>query len=155
VLKKVKLFFKNTCVQLFKINDSPQKVALGFGLGVFLGIFPGTGVLAAIFCAWALRLNRASALLGSLMTNTWLSIVTFLLSVKVGSVIMNLRWKDVQQGWQEITQHFSWANLFKFSGLKVILPVIVGYTVIGFCIGLVLYIITLILLLRLKNARKG
>ena len=62
--------------KLFKINDTPQKIALGFGLGVFAGIFPGTGPVAAILLAYVFRANRASALFGSLFTNTWLNSVS-------------------------------------------------------------------------------
>jgi uncharacterized protein (DUF2062 family) len=107
---KISHFFRLLYIKLFKINDSPQRIALGLGLGVFLGIIPGTGPLAALFLALLFRVNRASALLGSLLTNTWLSIVTFLLAIKVGSFIMRLNWQSV------------YADIS-----KAILPLIVGY----------------------------
>ncbi|MCG2713658.1 MAG: DUF2062 domain-containing protein [Candidatus Omnitrophica bacterium] len=62
--------------KLFKINDSAGKIALGVGLGVFAGLLPGTGPAAALLLALVFRANRAAALLGSLITNTWLSVVT-------------------------------------------------------------------------------
>jgi len=69
-MNKFRGFFQLLYLKLIKINDTPQKIAFGFGLGVFSGIFPGTGPLAALFLALILRANRASALLGSLLTNT-------------------------------------------------------------------------------------
>lgn len=43
ILRLLKLIY----IKLFRINDTPQKIAQGFGLGVFLGILPGTGPIAA------------------------------------------------------------------------------------------------------------
>ncbi|PIR13657.1 MAG: hypothetical protein COV50_05635, partial [Flavobacteriales bacterium CG11_big_fil_rev_8_21_14_0_20_35_7] len=63
------------------MNDTPQRIALGLGLGSALGMLPGTGPLAALFLAVVFKVNRASAFLGSLATNIWLSLVTFLLAL--------------------------------------------------------------------------
>jgi uncharacterized protein (DUF2062 family) len=139
-------FLKKLYIKLFKINDTPQRIAAGLGVGVFLGILPGTGPLAALFMAWILRLNRASALLGSLLTNTWLSIVTFLLSVKVGAAIMKVSWEETREAWMLFLKDFHWLNLLKLSALNIILPVVVGYLTVAFCLGLAVYLITWIIL---------
>ena len=75
MLKKIPGFIFD---KLFKINDSAEKIALGVGLEVFSGLMPGTGPTAALFLAFIFRANRAAALLGSMLTNTWLSVVTFI-----------------------------------------------------------------------------
>jgi uncharacterized protein (DUF2062 family) len=146
---------KSISIKLLGINDTPQKIALGLGLGVFSGILPTTGPIAALFLAWAFRANRASALLGALLTNTWLSIVTFLLSIKVGSAIMKTRWESVLRDWALFLKDFHWLNLFKLSVLKIILPVIAGYLIIAFCIGLLCYLITLIIAKKIRHAEKS
>jgi uncharacterized protein (DUF2062 family) len=138
-------------LKLFRINDSPQKIAQGFGLGVFLGILPGTGPIAALFLAFILRVNRIGALLGSVLTNTWLSFLIFPLSIKVGSIIMDLRWQEVNSNWLRFLKEFRFRDLCKLSVLKIILPVIVGFFVIAFCLGLLTYLIALIIL---KQTRK-
>jgi len=152
---KISKFFNALYVKLFKINDSPQKIALGVGLGVFAGIFPGTGPLAALFLAFIFRVNRASALLGSLLTNTWLSFVTFLLAIKAGSAILGIRWQEVHQDWDYFLKSFNWQSLFKLSVLKVILPVITGYLVIAFCLGLLAYLVTLIIIVKIRHENKS
>jgi len=129
ILNNILGFFKSLYVKLFKIDASPQKIALGFGLGVFLGILPGTGPIAAVFLAFILRLNRVSALLGSALTNTWLSVLTFFLSIKIGSAIMHLNWREVYQ-----------------APTKIILPLALGYLAIGICSGLLAYLIVIIIL---------
>ncbi len=145
------MFLKLIYSKLFKINDSPQKIALGFGLGVFLGILPGTGPVASLFLAFLLRLNRASALLGSLLVNTWINIVTFLLAIKIGSVIMGLNWQQVYNESLLIFKNFHFAGLFRLPVFKIILPLLIGYFIIALCAGVFAYIIVLVILSRIKR----
>ncbi len=152
--KNILRFLKFIYLKLFRINDTPQKIALGFSLGVFLGVLPGTGPLAALFLAFILRINRAAAFLGSLLTNTWLSVVTFLLSIKIGSIIMNLNWQDVYRDCSQIFKQFHFSDLLKISVLKIFLPVILGYVVISFCAGLAAYFFMLVML-NFKLRRKS
>lgn len=148
-------FLKLIYIKLFRIHDTPQKIALGVGMGVFLGIIPATGPIAAVFMAFVLRVNRAAALLGSLLTNTWLSIVTFLLSIKIGASIMRINWQDVQRNWGQFLKDFRVITLFKLATLKIILPVIIGYLVIGFCLGLIAYLVTLFIIRQIKHENKN
>ena len=140
--------------KLFKINDSAQKIALGVGLGVFAGLLPGTGPAAALFLAFIFRANRASALLGGLLTNTWLSILTFILAIKVGSVILKLNWQVVQQQAGGLFENFGWAKFFRVSFLEVFLPVITGYLVIGLVLGGLSYCLTLLIIRRYLYGNK-
>lgn len=151
----MKKILKQIYDKLFRINDSPQKIALGLGLGVFSGIFPGTGPLAALALAFLFRANRASALLGSISTNTWLSVVTFLLSIKTGSVIMQVSWQEVYKDWSVYLTDFKFANLFKLSLIKILLPVFVGYIVVALTLGLMVYLITLVILSNIRHENKN
>lgn len=134
--------------KLFKINDSAQKIALGVGLGVFSGLLPGTGPAAALFLAFVFRANRAAALLGSIFTNTWLSLATFVLAVRAGSVILKLRWQEVHQQARGLMRDFHWAKFFKLPFLEALSPVIIGYIIIGLFLGIISYLITLFILRR-------
>lgn len=115
-------------LKLFRINDSPQKVAIGLGLGVFFGVLPGMGPLAALFFAFLFRVNRAAALLGSILTNTWLSIPVFVLAVKAGFLITGINYKDFAKSWTGIAS------------------VIVGYIAVSLCIGILVYLAALIVI---------
>ena len=148
---KASRFLKLIYLKLFRIHDTPQRIALGVGMGVFLGNAPGAGPIAAVCMAFILRINRLAALLGSLATNTWLSIVTFILSIKVGSSIMGVDWQEVHKSWAQFLKDFKFINLFKLATLKIILPIIVGYFVVSFCIGIIAYLATLIIVRRIKH----
>lgn len=145
-LKPISRFFYLLYLKLVKIDDSPPKVSLGLALGVFSGIIPGTGPVAALFLAFILRANRTAALLGSLLTNTWLSVILFLFSVKAGAAVMQLNREEVYYNWSRFLKDFHLLDLFKLSALQVILPVIIGYFIVAFCSGFLSYLITLIIL---------
>jgi uncharacterized protein (DUF2062 family) len=149
-LRRLKHLVNVLYVKLVRTNDSPQKVALGFGLGVFTGILPGTGPIAAVFLASVSRANRATALLGSLATNTWLSFVTFLIAIKIGANIVGCNWQEIRDKWSLFFRDFSLAGLFKLSVLKIILPVMLGYLVVAVCCGFLSYV-TLIVILKLRK----
>jgi uncharacterized protein len=138
---KVSKFFKLIYLKLLRINDSPQKIALGFGLGVFVGVMPGTGPIAALVCAFIFRANRASALLGSLITNTWLSLIFLLLSIKTGSFLLRLNPEVVAGDWQTFIKHFSWAQLFQASARSIVIPIAIGYFFISLYAGILAYAI--------------
>jgi len=141
-------------LKLVRLNDSPQKVAMGFGIGAFLGILPGTGPLAALLLAAFLKINKAAAFLGSLLTNTWLSVVTIMLSVKIGSSIMGLEWHHVWNTWQKLLKDFHWKQVLDLSFLKLILPVITGYLILSALLGFFVYVAALLILTFLKKKRK-
>jgi len=146
-------FCKFLYLKLVRIHDSPQRIALGFGLGVFLGILPGAGPIASLAAAVFLRVNRVSALLGCLITNTWLSVVTFLVAVKAGSALFGLDAQGLLAQYKDHVGHFHFRDLFQISVLKVFLPVAAGYCSIGLAVAMVLYAVALLVLLYVKQRR--
>lgn len=150
--KSLQKFINFLYVKLVKINDTPQRVAIGFGIGVFFGIVPGLGPLASLFTAALFKVNRASALLASLLSNTWISFLTFILSVKIGSMIMGIDWQVAKNEWYAVFKNFHFADLFKVSLLKTILPTIIGYVVVAAFLGFLSYLLIL-LFLNLRKRR--
>jgi uncharacterized protein (DUF2062 family) len=130
-------------LKLFRIHDSPQRISLGLGVGVFLGIIPGSGPIASLVVAAFLRLNRASALLGSLLTNTWLSVVTFAISVKIGALLTATNLQTLKDNWAFFMADFRWQRLLELATLKIVFPVFIGYLAVSFCIGLAVYLAAL------------
>ncbi|MFA5287451.1 MAG: DUF2062 domain-containing protein [Candidatus Omnitrophota bacterium] len=148
--------FLNTLYQkLFKINDTPNKIALGLGLGVASGMFPGTGPLAALFLAVFFKVNRASALLGSLITNTWLSFVTFFLALRLGSAIFGISWDVLKNESRALFTGFQWGYLFKSSFLKIVMPLLAGYILTALFLGVFVYLASLIIIRKIKGGKKN
>ncbi len=140
-------------LRILRINDTPQRIALGLAIGVFLGILPALGFFTTLILASFLRVNRTSALIGMLLTNTWLTVVTFFLSIKLGAFIFRINSHSLYESWSSFARNFRWLDLFKASFLKLILPALTGYLLIGLALGLAVYLLAL-LLFRLRNGKQ-
>lgn len=142
-MEKAARFFRTIYLKLFRINDSPQRIAIGLGLGVFSGVLPGTGPVVALFLAFIFRTNRAAALLGSILTNTWLSIPVFLVAIKAGAMLTGLKYQDVRGQWDLFMKDFHWDQLLSLSACKIIGPILVGYLAVSLCMGILSYLMAL------------
>jgi len=145
--------FKYLYLKLFRTHDTPQRIAFGLGIGVFLGILPGVGPLAGFIAATLLRANKAAAVLGALLTNTWTSLLTIVLAIKIGAAIKGLNWHDLFNQWQILLKDFHWKYLFRSTFLEILLPVLIGYLVIAFILGLSVYLISLLILRGRKKLK--
>jgi uncharacterized protein (DUF2062 family) len=58
---------------VLQVDDSPRRVALAFGVGMFIAFFPvlGTHTLVGLVVSFAFRLNRVAVLAGAWMSNPW------------------------------------------------------------------------------------
>ena len=81
--------FRYIYLRLVRVGGDPVHVALGFALGVFLGVFPtfGIGIPLSLLFASLLRWNRVSAVLGSLVMNPLTTPFFWTLSGVVGAAI--------------------------------------------------------------------
>ncbi len=146
MIDKIKEWGRGLYDKLVRMNDSPQRIAIGFGVGVFLGILPGTGPIAALAVSWALRLNKAAAVLGSMLTNTWLSVVTFALALKIGSWLTGSNWLNIKEHAKQLLEHFSANALWDASMIHVLKPLLLGYAAVALLCGLAGYVLVLIFL---------
>ncbi len=153
ILDSILKFSKTLYKKLVKINDTPHKIALGFGLGAFLGFMPGVGPIAALLLAFLLKFNRAAALLGCVLTNTWLSLVIFLISVKIGAAVTGLDWHLVKDEWSNLWQNFHWQGISQLSSFEIIGPVMIGYLSISIVAGILAYFVAFAVA-RMRKHRK-
>lgn len=157
MLEKVKRFLKLIYIKLVKIDDTPHKIAVGFGLGVFAGVMPFAGPVIAVLLAALFRVNKASAFLGGLLTNTWISIITFFFSIKIGSFIFGVDGEVIRSRWMALLKDFHFSSLLKLSAFDVVLPVLAGYIVIALFSALAAYVaaIAAVRFIRAKRVNQG
>lgn len=89
--------FRYIYLRLVRVGGDPVHAALGFSLGVFLGVFPtfGLGIPLALLLASALRWNRVAATVGSLVMNPLTTPFFWSLSGTVGAAIFRADVKNV------------------------------------------------------------
>lgn len=155
---RIDRFFRALYRKLFAINDTPQRIAAGVGLGVFCGVLPGSGPIAALFLAMLFRVNKAAALLGSILTNTWISIPVFLLSARAGALMTGSSYAVINREWSALMRDFTWGKLGALSAGRIAGPVAIGYLAVSSVIALAAYAATLgavIIIRKRRNAGKG
>lgn len=84
---------KDQIKRLLCVDDTPQRTALAFSIGVFLGFSPFLGVhtLAAIAVAFLFRLNRVAILLGAWSNTPWWIIPYYGTATWVGMKMVGCR----------------------------------------------------------------
>ena len=118
-------------LKLLAIRDTPEAIAGGVAIGIFLGFTPlfGFKTLLAILFAWLTRTNLIAAILATTLHDLLFPIlpVVYLWEYKIGFLLMNGKWPErlsrVHLHWNE------WHNWRVF--LKVIRPTLLGSVVCG------------------------
>lgn len=130
--------------KLAGIDDGPHAIALGLGIGLFLGVLPGTGPTAAIAVTWLFRGNKPATLVGSLGVNTWINVVAFPLALALGSGLWGIDSEVLVQAWKELWSNPGFERLWGLLVgdslvLRALAALGTGYLIIGVVMGLVGY----------------
>jgi uncharacterized protein (DUF2062 family) len=121
---------------LVRQNSSPDKMAKGLALGVFLGIFPtfGAGSALALFVSSWLGWNRVAAALGTLIANPLLNPLFLSLSVITGNLVVPSRFRIVLEG---LPRGDWWPGLLRFLPTYLVgnLLVSMALTALAYIVG--------------------
>jgi uncharacterized protein (DUF2062 family) len=89
--------------QVLHLQESPQRTALAFAIGVFICFSPvyGLHTVIVIVCAWALRLNLLALMAGAYLNNPWTIVPILGATYWVGALLLgrsdspSFDWHDV------------------------------------------------------------
>jgi len=148
-----------------RLRGSPEAIAGGFGLGVFVAFTPtiGAQVLIAFVLATVLNLSRAAAVVPVWLTNPITIPFIFTFNYWIGSFI----WPgpsvtEVYKRMLKITASVATINIweiqaqmrtFSLLGKEIFIPLVAGSIFVGGCAGYLGYFIFLRLLQRLSRRR--
>jgi uncharacterized protein (DUF2062 family) len=114
---------------------------------------PAMGPVIAFALAFPLRVNRASALLGSILFNTWVGVISLLLAIKIGSAVTGLNYHDVYDGWSALIKSFKWEKFFEVSVYSVLIPIVIGYIIISLFFATLATIVVYMIAMRMRNKK--
>jgi hypothetical protein len=79
--------------KLLKIEDTPERTALAYSIGIFLGFSPFLGfhTLCGIAIAFLFRLNRVAILLGVWSNTPWWLVPYYMIATWVGMWVMGFQ----------------------------------------------------------------
>ena len=131
--------------RLLALDETPERIALAFALGVFLSFSPllGLHTLLGLTIAFIFGLNRVAVLLGVWVNNPWTLVPIYAAAAYVGGLLIgfpgnpNLPTFD----WAEIWHGSFWVQLVH--QWDVWKPIILGSTVLSFVSGALSYPIAL------------
>jgi uncharacterized protein (TIGR03546 family) len=90
VYERLKRKAKLAYLKLLRLDDPPERIALGAAIGVLMGILPtfGVGGVLSVILAFIFKANKAAAVLGSIIMNPLTSPFFWTLSAIIGSFIL-------------------------------------------------------------------
>ena len=137
------------------LDDTPERIALAFSIGVFISFSPllGLHTLIGMFIAVFFGLNRMAMLTGVWVNNPWTLLPIYSAATYVGQKLAGLRGNSVPV----VRFHEMW-HLRYWLGMihdwRFLKPLLLGSAVISFVGGGLAYTITLLWLRHLKAARE-
>jgi uncharacterized protein (DUF2062 family) len=136
---------------LFTIKDSPERLAMSFSTGLFIGISPllGLHTILSIMVASVFRLNKLVTLMGTYVTNPWSLVPIYAFCTWVGTKLTGTTGVS-GLNFHEITVF----NILKtLKGL--FWPFVVGTTTVAIVSAFLSYWIVLFLVKRFREGERG
>jgi uncharacterized protein (DUF2062 family) len=121
--------FRALLRQVLHLQESPQRTALAFAVGVFIAFSPAYGfhTLMAMLCTWLFGLNFLALLAGAFVNNPWTIVPILGASYWTGAMLMR----------QSDSPVLTWDDL-SFTGIyEQMLPYAVPFALGGFTLSVI------------------
>lgn len=145
---------RRTVRVLLQVEDTPHRIALAFGIGVWLAFFPILGIHTglALLIAFLFRLNRAAMLVGVYVSNPWTLAPLYMAGTALGCEMLGVSSEGLAAMDSDLHGRAFYRALLE--GLRLYLwPFVVGNTVLGVLGGLVGYVVLRTVLERRRAGR--
>ncbi len=128
---------KLNLIRFLRLRGTPDEIAKGLALGVFIGLTPTFGVqmALAVFFAILLKENKIAAVLGVWVTNPVTAPFIYTLEYRIGRLLLGI---DSPQP----VRNFAPETLKQF-GWDVLLPIGFGSIILGALCAALTYALTL------------
>ena len=146
MVEKVKQQFR----RLLHLDDTPHRIAIAFGLGVYIGFSPLIGLHTAMvfLFAWLFRLNTIAVFLGSLIINPWTFGPLFGSCLWLGLKLYGMKRTIPPLDWEQLT----WMN-FMAQLKPYLIPFVLGTTIVGIIASVIAYFLANYLITQYRQAR--
>lgn len=138
---------KLNLIRFIRLRGTPEEVAKGLALGIFIGMTPTFGfqMVIALFFAWLLKENKLAALLGVWVTNPITAPIIYATQYETGRIILGM---DRLSFPTELT-----LETFMNVGLEIIIPLCLGSLIHAIILGFLTYALTLRFIPSLRMIR--
>jgi uncharacterized protein len=139
---------------LISLEDTPERIALAFSLGVFLAFSPFIGLhtfLGFVF-AFLFGLNRVALFIGVFVNNPWTLVPIYAAGTWLGGLLVGFPSQSSLPsfGWQELFTSGFWLQLI--GQWNILKPLILGSTVLSILASIMAYLMILYVIRRRRSA---
>jgi len=142
--------FRATLRRLLAINDPPERTALAFSVGVFIGFSPllGLHTILATLIAFLFRFNKVAIYLGTYINNPILTLVPIILSsYAIGAFLLGRPLRIPPEGIEFLKNpHLltrSYYHQVFVNSWSIVEPFAIGATVLSVVCSVLAYPVTL------------
>ncbi len=126
---------------LFRIEESPHRIALAFGVGVWIAFCPAFGIhtVMALAIAYRFRLSRAALLLGAYLNNPWTVAPMYMAGTALGCLLLGVPTHAVSS----VDWNLEGVAFYRALGDEVrpfLMPFVIGNTLLGIISGMAAYV---------------
>ncbi len=149
-----KRFFRYWYVRLLRINDNPRSIALGVGLGLFIGFIVPIGLqtVAVLPVAFIFKANKILSIAFTWVTNYVTVIFIYPIQCYVGSVILfhPIKLEALKETFKGIE---SWKDFGSIGG-EIIVAFFAGGLLLGLVTGIAGYCLSYGAIIRYKESKR-
>lgn len=141
--------FRSLLRQVLHLEESPQRTALAFAIGVFIAFSPAYGLHTAmvILCSWAFGLNFIALMAGALVNNPWTLVPILGATYWVGALLLS-RSDNPSFDWQDVSFHAIYEQVLPYA-----IPFFLGGVILSFLCAALAYPIAYFLVSKYRQSR--
>ena len=141
--------------RLLNLNDTPERIAFAFAIGVFLAFSPllGLHTFLGLTLAFLFGLNRVAVLVGLFVNNPWTLVPIYGAAAYVGGLLVGFPAGSNTPGfgWHEMLHSSFWLRVI--GDWEVIKPIVLGSFILSLVASSLSYPVALFLVQKSKARR--
>lgn len=139
--------FKLNLLRFIRLSGTPDEIAKGFALGIFIGMTPTFGfqIILAIFAAFLLRENKLAAVIGVWITNPVTAPFIYAAEYELGRRLLQMEPLS-------FNIDFTFESLMALSW-DILIPLLFGSFLFGVLLSGISYAVVLRMIPSLKTVR--
>lgn len=144
----MKRYTRDRIKSIFKLEDSPKRIASAFSLGIFIAFSPAIGLhtISCFFFAWLFRLNKLVVFTAAFINNPWTIVPMYGFCLWLGVKITGSEITTPQIAWNELTAASAYLILKPYFW-----SFIAGTLVVGVAAAIISYFFIYWVVVRYRN----
>lgn len=167
ILRKSYLYTVRQSKKILGLNDSPQAIALGVGIGMFIAFTPTAPLqmILAISFAWMFRANKTAAVIPTWVTNPITNPPIFFGQYLTGAYLFGYQLVDKETFaiyskqvmdftiWEPVNLYHQVVHLIKQTWHDIGQPLLIGSLIWAIFFGILFYFISLKVVIKRRELR--